>query len=242
MKNKAILLLLMSIGIFPISKGQSFEQCQKIYQLGLEYNDLTVATNAVYDIIALDKKYESWKDTLAILYFQRGGYDQCRRIAGEILEKQPKNTALLELKAVSEQSLGFLKDAMASYTILYSETQNVFHLYEMTTIQYSMKDLDGAEKSVSQLLSNPSIENEKISLSIGPNQNQEAVLRAAVFNLQGVIALEKGDAARARQSFNAALKIDPEFVLPKNNIDYLDKLEAEKEEKKEDPKSGKSGK
>lgn len=237
------ILLTATIGLLAISgQAQSFESREKVYRMALQNNDLTVATQAVYDILALDNKHDNWKDTLAMLYFQRGGFDQCRRISGSVLESHPDNIGMLELKAVSEQSIGFFKEALVSYEKLYKETKNIFHLYEIATIHYTLKQYDDAEKVISQLLSDPAIENEKINLSIGANQTQDALLRAAVYNLQGVVALEKGDSDRAKQSFNAASKLDPEFVLPKNNLEFIGKLEAEKQEKKEEPKAGKSGK
>ena len=88
---------------------------QKTYHLAMKYNDLVSATNSVYQILAFDTSSVAWKDTLASLFLMRGSYAQAVYIGKQLLEKQPDNTRLTELVAISLQSLGDAKQSLEYY-------------------------------------------------------------------------------------------------------------------------------
>jgi len=55
-------------------------------------------------------------------------------------------------------------------------------------------------------------------------------MRAAAFNLYGVVAGYCNDTAAARYFFNEAIKIYPEFYFANANIKVLDEMAAKKSE------------
>lgn len=217
-------VILLSLFLLPqLFFGQQVEKQIKVFKEAMNYNDYTAATQAVYNILAEGEKYEGWRDTLAYLYFNRGGYMQCARVSNDILSKNPNNLAALEMLAVSEQSTGFLKESLGHYVELYGKSKNIYHLYEISTLQYSLQSYQDALATITTLLSDPSIEEKKIAINVNQNQRQTVGMRAAVYNIQGVVYKALGEKEKAQTSFQAAIKLEPEFILPKNNLEYLDK-------------------
>lgn len=200
---------------------QSFSTQQRIYQQGLQYNDLAVATQALHTMIALQPENTSLRDTLARLYFQRGAWPQCIFVTDEVLAENPNDPAMLELRAVSKQTIGMPKEALADFETLYGITKNVYHLYEVATLQFSMRRFGECEASVTALLEKEEIKEK--TMVIGSNDGrQEVPFPAACLNLRGVLDMEQGKKETARTFFNAALKVMPTFELAKNNLAVLE--------------------
>lgn len=201
------------------ASGDAFALQQAIYKRALSYNDLSVATQAVYTMIALAPDRKGLKDTLAQLYFQRGAWPQTVLVTTETLENNSENQAARELRAVAYQSLGMAKESLADYEQLFQQSNNVFHLYEIGTLQYSMRRFGECEQTVARLLADERIKGEEIMLAGQDGKNRQKVpLAAAVLNLRGVVDLDQGKKETAKEYFNAAIQLFPEFELAKNNL------------------------
>ena len=62
-------------------------------------------------------------------------------MAAEVLKRDPKNEAMLELKASSLESLGALDKAMETYEELFVLTNNNYHGYNLSKLQLSMNKI-----------------------------------------------------------------------------------------------------
>ena len=140
------------------------------------------------------------------------------------LSENPGNTALLEMVAVSYQNIGNLKEALAEYERLYAQTKSPQQLYQIATLQYGLERSGECKSSLQQLML-MDLEKEKISINMG-QQSQEVPMRAAVMNFTGVLFQANKQLADAKRSFEEALKIAPNFVLAKNNLDNLNRPAA----------------
>lgn len=233
-KYKILFLALLFIGVTQVAFGQKKKEApapekndqaafyQKVYEQGLRYNDLAVSTQAVHGIIAADPEATHWLDTLATLYFQRGAFAQCLLTSTEALQNTPGNQTTMEMAAVSKENLGLLKEALADYEQLYSKSQNIFHMYQISTIQYGLRRFGECEQTVNRLLADPKGKEETILINSERGQ-QRVPFYAACQNLLGVLMLDLGKQDMAKKHFDQAILIYPEFALAKANLLALSK-------------------
>ena len=190
---------------------------KKIVAQALSYGDTQTAINSMYYIIALEGAASTYKDSLAIAYFKQGNYLSSQLLSEELLASKPDNLQLLEINAASLQNLGATKKAIVGYESLFAKTRNMTHGYKLAMLQYSLKRLMEAQITIAQTLQCEVVENAYLQFPIDKYQNQNVPLKAAAYNLQGLIAFELKDNAGAKQAFEAALKIMPEFTTATQN-------------------------
>lgn len=194
-----------------------------VYKNALKYSDLSVAKTSVYKMMALNPSDKSLRDTLLYLYFNGGSFGQSVLLSREILAETPNSTTVLEIKAVSEQNLGLTKEALDSYEKVYSQTGNIFHLYQMAVLQYQLKRYGECNTNIDLLVKNEKSIAEKVNINIGQNETQEVSMKAAALNIKGVMLLEGKRDEEAKAAFNEALVIQPDFELAKNNLSLTQK-------------------
>lgn len=198
------------------TKKSDIELHKMIYSQAMQYGDLGVAINTVYTILALGGE-ASYKDTLAYLYFNAGNNVQAILVADDILTAQPNNATMLEITAISQQNLGLAKEALANYEKLYALSPDIYHMYSIATLQYSLKRFGECGNTIDQILK--ADENVKpIKITNNNGQSQEVPIKAACLNMLGVMALELKQTDVALKSFQEALKVAPEFALANGNL------------------------
>jgi tetratricopeptide (TPR) repeat protein len=203
-------------------EGNNVERTYKaMYAEAIQFGDFAVATNAVYGLLALKPDSVALYDTLAALYFQRGAWPQVVLVTTNLLERNPANQPALELRAVANQSLGRARESLSDYESLFAKNGNPYHLYEIAALQFAMKRFGECEGSVQRLLSDKTIEEKTIVITLQDGRSQDVPLAAAAMNLHGVMNMEQGKKDIAKNSFEMALKVYPEFLLAKNNLDAL---------------------
>ena len=65
--------------------------------------------------------------------------------------------------AVSKQNLGLIKEALADYEKLYAAEKSVYHLYQMSTLQYQLKRYGECVVSLDQILASADAEKQKVN-------------------------------------------------------------------------------
>ena len=73
----------------------------------------------MYQLIALEGDNSTYKDSLTYMYYSASKYGSCFMMANEVLKRDPKNEAMLELNAISLESLGALDKGMETYKELF---------------------------------------------------------------------------------------------------------------------------
>jgi tetratricopeptide (TPR) repeat protein len=205
-----------------VASQNNTDQAKKIYRNALSYNDFATATYAAHQIIVLEGENSTWLDTLGRLYFSQSNNISVLLVAEKILTKDPQNRDYLELKAVAFGNLGAAKESLEAYEKLFAISKDVRHLYQVASIQFHLKRLGEAEMTAKQVVEHVSSPSDKVSLFYADRQNL-VVAKAAGYNLLGAIAMEQIKKAEAKNYFELALKIAPDFDLPKNNIEELNK-------------------
>jgi tetratricopeptide (TPR) repeat protein len=175
----------------------------------------------MYHIVALEGATSTYKDSLAITYFNVGNYVSSHLLAKELLVTKPESLQLLEINAASLQNLNATKEAIDAYEVLFAKTKNMAHGYQLAILQFGIKRLAEAQATINQTLLCEPIEKAYVQMAVDKTKNQNVPLQAAAYNLQGLIAFELKDNTAASTAFNEALKIMPEFALATQNANAV---------------------
>jgi tetratricopeptide (TPR) repeat protein len=210
----------------PAATLSPFAVQEKIYRQALSLNDLEVATNAVFAIIALKPDQIHWQDSLCLLYHGRGMYPQSWKLSDDILKRKPEDPAFREVHAQSLEAIGQYADALKDYERLMQKYKQSVFRYKAAALQYLLKRYGECNLNLDAILTNPATENEKVGLQIesGNNQMQQVPIRAAALNIRGVIAMDMNKKAEAEAAFKEALTLYPEFEMVRQNLDRLQKM------------------
>jgi tetratricopeptide (TPR) repeat protein len=194
---------------------------KEVIRTAKKMGDPNVATYSMYKLIALEGANSTYKDSLAFVYFSSRKYASCFLMADEVLERNPKDQAMLELKAVSLESLGALDKSMDAFKELFALSNNNYHGYTLAKLQLAMKKYDDAYATIKKVetLNDPG--KIKVTFSINQSHTQQIELLAAIPYLKGLIEEELKKNPEAKLSFEKALRIQPEFVLAKEKLDKL---------------------
>lgn len=205
------------------TKPAGFELQQRVFRTAIKYNDGIAARQALLTMMSIDTADHTLKDSLAIVYFNTNAFAQSLFVTRDILASTPDNMAMLEIKTISEQSLGLLKESLEGYEKLFNKSKNYAYLYESAVLQFQLKRFGECKQSSSQILAASETEKLQVSLNVSQNQSQKVLMRAATNNLLGIMAMEIKDMKSAKLYFSDALKLDPNFVLAKNNLALVSK-------------------
>lgn len=214
-----------------VTKESLFVHYKAVYDQAVKYSDFVVAREALFNMLVLKPERTGLKDTLTYLYYNGNNHVQVILAGEEILESQPDKADILELVAVSQQNLGMLKEALENFEKLFAVSKDVYHRYNIASLQYMLKRFGECSESLNAIIASPDTTG-VVAISDGKNESQQIPVKAAAFNMRGVIALEINQEDVAKQNFEKALQLFPEFSLAKNNLDKVIAGEKKTAEKK----------
>ena len=123
--------------------------------------------------------------------------------------------------AISLSSLNKNKESLEQYEALFAKTKSSFHAYQIAVLQYVLKRFGECETTVGIILNDPKSMEQKVSINADQNTNQQVPIKAAAYNIRGVMLKEMNKKDEAMESFQEALKLFPEFALAKANIEAI---------------------
>jgi tetratricopeptide (TPR) repeat protein len=220
-----LIALVMSITSLSAQGTDPFDVQMRVYKSALKNYDLQTATIALYNMQALKPERTDLNDSLAIIYFTSEKYAQAYFVANAIVTADPKRNDMLEMVAVSQQNLGMIKESLASYEKLYAAGKSVYYLYEMGILQYQLKRFGECIASLDQILASADADKQKVNIR-GQQSSQDVPMKAAAYNVKGICALEVNQPDAAKENFNKALQLFPDFVAAKGNLETLEKKNA----------------
>ncbi len=195
----------------------------KIYQQTLRYKDPFVRLYALHQRIALEGASFALRDTLAQAYFEAGMYPQVIAVAEELLSEDPKNATLAELRALAYFYLQDAKKALDAYEKLYEITQEPLHLYQVISLQFNLQRYGECQANIDRVLSQPESAQTQVRITLPDGRVQAVPVRAAALNVRGVLLRLQKEYKKAQEAFEEALKIAPDFLLAKGNLEDLQK-------------------
>jgi tetratricopeptide (TPR) repeat protein len=142
-------------------------------------------------------------------------------VSQELLKRNPKNPAALEMAAVGYENIGVFDRALQSYESLFLLQNNPTVLYKMAFLQLRLKRYKEGTTSADILLADKSIDSLKVTYTGSDNKTKEFPMRAAVLNLKGMVLQEQGDRVTAKSLFQQSLAISADFTPAKENLAKL---------------------
>jgi tetratricopeptide (TPR) repeat protein len=231
MKKLTTLIILLSITSVFAQKKVSKQQEPKvdlnlvIYKNALKYNDFQTAVYAAQTIVATEGENSTFKDSLAILYYNTNNAVSCHLMCKELLVKKPADQTLLELNAVCLTKIGSALDAIGAYEALFAVSKNRYHGYKLAQLQFEIKRLAEAMVTINNCLTKTEELKATIAFNKSKEETQDVPLNAAIQNLKGLVSYELKDSPSAIKCFDEALKIFPEFETAKANKTSIEALE-----------------
>lgn len=224
-KPRTILLALtLGLGLvltIPAAAQTTEASEQDKYELALRYGDMDVAKNVLYNRISAEPNNLGLLDTLAMLYFDYQKFTSCILVCRDVLSANPDNFAALEMSALSFENLGLKDKALSNYESMYMKRSNKLVLYKMAALQFELKRYIESNTNLGILLKDASSDSEQVTFSTGGATQISVPLKAAVHNLMGLIKQEEGDKDAAKQSFESALEVHPDFSFAQENLKKL---------------------
>ena len=191
----------------------------RIYSLAMRYNDASVAKLKLYELMERNPGNLAYAETLASMYFEMEQYGSAALVALDLLERNDKSLTALEVAAFSLEQLGALERALPHFESLHLLSGDLFSLYKAGYLQYTLKKYDEGLNSVNMLIKDSKAAEQKLNFPKGENNEmQEVSMVAAAENLKGLIYKDQGSNVEAKTAFEAALAINPEFELAKENL------------------------
>lgn len=198
----------------------------RLFNQGKQIGDAAIQFDALHAMLAREPHNLAVKDSMAVLYFQTRMYGQALRLSSDLIESAPQDPRYLEMRAVSQNSLGLLEDALSSYEALLAVDPNPYYGYQIATLQYGLNRFDLAEASVDNMLAGD-LSAERVNINIADGRSQTVPMKAALLNIKGVLRKDvHADFDQAAQYFQLAMAEAPDFLLANNNLAALQRATA----------------
>lgn len=191
-----------------------------IYQRASALGDWNSAIYALHQLLLEDPGNRFHEDSLAALYLRTGNRVACLRLSREILSKRPDDLFILQLAGAVSEGDNDLKAALADFEALSQATKAPFYRYKVAGLQFQLGRYGECGSNIESMLTDAAIDDQAVRVDWAGG-GAEIPLRAALLNLRGNLELALNKEMLARKSFREALKIAPDFVLARNNLNAI---------------------
>lgn len=236
---KYIFFIIIALGIFSASAQeqaqQAMQQAQRdsiplelrrqayIYSLAKKYNDPVVARMALYNILSTNPNSTPIMDSLALLYLDYQQYASAALVAQDVVQINPEDVFAAEIAAVSFDNLGVKTKAVDNYEKMYLATNDLGTLYRVAFLQFELKRFGEAMNNADVLVEDPKSEELNLIFQKSQKENQEISLKASAMRLKGMIAEAQGNTEQAKEFYQKALELEPEFAIAQKELSELGK-------------------
>ncbi|HSH64574.1 MAG TPA: hypothetical protein VLB84_01960 [Bacteroidia bacterium] len=195
-----------------------------VYANARANSDYQVMMTSIYYMMAKNpQKVIAYKDSLATIYFLIHEYSKCVNAGNEVLSHEPNNYRVMELIAISERIRGNIRSSLELYEKLYDKTASLIHAYYIAEMQFYLQRYGECMVTLEKIISSENSKKEKIELIVTDTTKQVVLLIAAALNIKGMTYNELGKKEDAKEAFKNALLREKDFILPKTNLDKLNK-------------------
>ncbi|HKJ06168.1 MAG TPA: hypothetical protein VJ970_01745, partial [Flavobacteriaceae bacterium] len=179
MKNYFLIATLLVVTSVLAQNNTSITLEKQKLKQALLYNDQQVAASAMYNIIALEGEKSTYKDSLAYLYFNAGKHVSSFLVSNDVLKNNPNNTEILEINAISLETMGAFDKALESFKKLNTKEPSAYLTYKIASLQLTIKKFDEALVSIKKAAQYKDDTAIKIGFKINDNYNQQVPLKPA---------------------------------------------------------------
>lgn len=198
------------------------EQDNILLSQALTLGDLQTAIGAVQSLITRDTANVTYLDTLVMLYQNTNNQAGILQVSKKLLAINPNNMLAMENFSTAAKQLQLYQDALNSYSQLYGLTNNTRYLYEVADIYYKVNNVAQGKQIFAQVLNNPKSKTDVVPMLVGQNNVLQVPVAAASLNYLGFVEAQLNNLEAAKELYNQALAIFPDFIIAKNNLANLD--------------------
>ncbi len=204
-------------------KAERIEHNKKVYQMGLAVHDNYTQLNALYNIMADDTTNSlNNMDSIAQIYLRLNLGVPALKMAEKILEKQPENEKMLELKGEGDMSLGKYDEAMNINRKLYDKTKKLKYLFDIANVQLQKGNMKDLNETLDKIKSNPDYE--KDSIDVADNQTgmlQNVPAPAVMSYVEAMLSYRNKDIKGMYAKLKQAVTIFPDYVNANRDIQAI---------------------
>lgn len=194
-----------------------------IYNLAKKYNDPAVARMALYNLIASNPNSLHLMDTLALMYLDYEEYASAALISQDVQSINPNDMLAVEIAAISFERLGVKNKAVDYYEKLYLESNNLNTLYKIAFLQYQLKRHGEAITNADIIIESAKSDDIQLIFPTDDRENQQVSMKVATIRLKGMVEEDRGNTALAKDLYQKALDMQPDFELIQKQIAELEK-------------------
>ncbi len=220
---KKLLVLLVALILVACKQeqkeGELKEHYLQTYQKAKDLNSAIDEANSLLHLMVLDKaNSQKWEDSLFYAYSRMGNNSAVVSLGEKILQRKPNDTLLLGILTEVYQMSGDYEKAFQTQLKLFEITKLPQDEYRLAILEFNMGKTDAALKRINSLLEQKNIDNQNVIVTMQNGSAQKVPMKAALHNARGIVYLMQQKAPQAQKEFLTALKIAPDFALPKNNL------------------------
>ena len=204
-----------------VSVKESLKQhYMNTYEQALKLNDLELAINSLNNALVEMPAEQSmlYKDTLSMLYFSNKAYLPSFILAQEVYKADPKNISALARTGDCYQAGADYKNAVAAFEIVAPALKSPYYYYQLAVCQYSLKSSLESQVNADKAMADTNSNKIPVIFTLPNGQEQQVPLSAAAYNLKGVIMMDDKNFVKAKEYFQSALKIYPNFQGVQQNM------------------------
>ena len=195
-----------------------------IYGIAKNYNDPSVARMALYNLIAENPGNPALYDTLALWYYEYNQLASAALVASDAMRIDPNDLFAAEVAALSFEGLGVKNRAVENYEKMYLANNDLGTLYKIAFLQMDIKRYGEAINNVQVIIDSPKSEEQKLIFpKDDKNNTQQVPLKVAAIRLKGMIEEDRGNTSLAKDLYQKALDMQPDFVVLKQQLADLNK-------------------
>jgi Tfp pilus assembly protein PilF len=157
------------------------------------------------------------------MFLETGQYPSAAIAATDLEKLNPDHLGGIEVRAVAFENLGVLDKSVDNYEDLYFKTGDFQSLYKVAFLQYQLKRYNESLTNIDVLLEKKEADELTAIFEAADNTEKEYPLKVALYNLKGMNAMGMNDKEAAKQYFQKALELAPDFQLALDNLASLNK-------------------
>ena len=195
----------------------------RTYAIATKYGDYDMAKTALYNMLIAYPGNDSLLYTLSYLYFQAEKYAPAVLSAQDLVARNPNHLGALEISGACYEALGLKDKSIAAYETLYLKSSDYQTLYKIAFLQFDMDRLKESMTNADILLEKPESDSLSVNYAVNNSQQKEYPIKVALYNLKGLISQKSGNTDAAKEYYQQALDLAPDFALAQENMDALNK-------------------
>ncbi len=198
----------------------ALKKAKDIFSRATEFGDYQTAIYATYEMMSVDSANTGYLDTLSFLYYNARSFPQAIRTASKSLKLRPKSEKILFVMANSLKEMHNNILARTYFLKLEEVTKNASYGYEAAVMSFLDAKYEASAEEARALIARAAQSQNTVAIST-EDKTQQVPVQAAAWNLIGYSYLKQNKKSEAKENFNKAIEIYPQFELAQANLRSL---------------------